>query len=1226
MAPKRKVARNYTRIGSDTLHWDNLKRYSAYALTVFHSSNSERLHKRRVKRQQQRDAFKAKYRFKRKRGRGTNHADTIKCLVHWVKYLSWGFCNICGLLEKNTLTPKSFNSKGAKNVGKCICKQHRYIVPTFTSIPLVLSSLTKDEESILRLFDIDIGPKKIAPAGHRIKNGAFELRYRTDTVEERVEAISNSESKLRVQAAFNYLSESNSSAYNKYLAFQKPPSPDIVKIKFWRVYKNMPAIECAIWPVLYPFTSWCESIMDGSTNRESTLTSFRCKLLCNIIDYNNNFPLLQFQYDRWLFKTITGAVTVGHRMKTSPARALETKAFCSEYWRWQHRFLQDAVFQLGNPSLFLTISPYEWDFPKPRWVERAMTKHDFIPTACGAIETLHIAHTLEQICKGYIAGSNTADWESHTDHHVFHDTKMRPGNVSCVFFRFEYQKRRTIHLHMLVWLKSISNIKLSLLSATIPEDDEEMAFLVDRIQGSDHPSPFLTLCNDNSSVHENKLRLKHTKKDAEVNLRAYIPTVIGTLNSRMDVQASDGKAALMKYVSSYVTKLQEPHDALRSTKTTPFQVAMPFLINDHPGEPEMAMAFSKTSMSYCNLSRYKLVPPVSVQYFEKSSIFKKYMSRPSSEEGLTCLQYCRQNTISKSTPTCSSRNNLVGVKYKYIFSKQFFFQYTIVNTPFRELKDITHPSFSSVRDDLKGFSFMIHNHHDFLSNHTAIKDFLTILNYKQHKIDSFLNFKDGLAFLFYKTLNTDSDAIHIDPDNILLNTEQKVVYDHVIKKLIERSNFISECDSPDNSESSDSDTDSDKSLRFSSLSDSDRDSSSHTGPTSNKNVNVTLNFTDESQDDNFLKPTLLSGKPGTGKSLVIKKVVQYCIGEGLQVLFACPTAYQGRQILSHFENDDNVNADTIHSLFKIPVHSEHPSSINWSLVKYDIVIIDEVAMVDIDIMSHIFNTAHVLPTSPFILMAGDPQQQKPLKNVDGSTSTGQSIFSSNSLLYRCDFFTLYKCIRSECGILDSLLDVLRHYYPSTQQLEMLNDFAFSKEEVSDETVENAFTNCPNATFLTISKKASYYINEVIIKFLFSSQTPLIENAPIANDLRTNIYEDMRVILTQNICKSLGIVNGQTGVVCSCNRNNIIIRLSNGILVPLHKISEEEDTDSFYPLLPNYAMTIFKVQGKTLPNIVLWLDNHIISPGAAYVALSRVRCHNNIRLLQEVSRNQLAPIT
>ena len=55
-------------------------------------------------------------------------------------------------------------------------------------------------------------------------------------------------------------------------------------------------------------------------------------------------------------------------MQTSPTRALEGKAFAGEFWNWQHRFFQDAFLQYGNPSFFIALNSYEWDF----WVEKAL--------------------------------------------------------------------------------------------------------------------------------------------------------------------------------------------------------------------------------------------------------------------------------------------------------------------------------------------------------------------------------------------------------------------------------------------------------------------------------------------------------------------------------------------------------------------------------------------------------------------------------------------------------------------------------------------------------------------------------------------------------------------------------------------------------------------------------------------------------------------------------------
>ena len=99
----------------------------------------------------------------------------------------------------------------------------------------------------------------------------------------------------------------------------------------------------AIWPLLYLKEEWCESNISGqvytpsflaavvtqfpfeiqlekesSTSRQllsyifsqdsrlSAKHMFRCKIQSEIMDLANNFEILSFQFDRWLYKTVSG--------------------------------------------------------------------------------------------------------------------------------------------------------------------------------------------------------------------------------------------------------------------------------------------------------------------------------------------------------------------------------------------------------------------------------------------------------------------------------------------------------------------------------------------------------------------------------------------------------------------------------------------------------------------------------------------------------------------------------------------------------------------------------------------------------------------------------------------------------------------------------------------------------------------------------------------------------
>lgn len=167
-------------------------------------------------------------------------------------------------------------------------------------------------------------------------------------------------------------------------------------------YAERSSIETALWPHLYPFYNWCETNLKGNESRLSMKVRFWHKLTSQIADYAMLYDLLQFHYDLWLWQTVSGAIASAGKMNCSPNKALEAKAFSSEFWRWQHRYLLDAVEQFGTPSLFITISPYELTFPFPPWMESLREMSGKNATSLATLEMLHIVHILEQLVRGYV--------------------------------------------------------------------------------------------------------------------------------------------------------------------------------------------------------------------------------------------------------------------------------------------------------------------------------------------------------------------------------------------------------------------------------------------------------------------------------------------------------------------------------------------------------------------------------------------------------------------------------------------------------------------------------------------------------------------------------------------------------------------------------------------------------------------------------------------------------
>ena len=363
------------------------------------------------------------------------HISCIGNLRFWVKYLSWSICDNCGSIATQKLLPSySQRTKCKKNV-VCNCTSVHYFVPEPNNIPEVLNMLQDEDVYILRPFDIDLGPFQHKRYGYRVRSCLFSLKCSKLSVQEKISSIEDPERKEHCQRAYEYLMASPDSAYRDYVLKRehlvaRHQQPQKLEIFSWE------GIECALWPTLYPYLSWCESTIVGDVSRVSSKVSFLTKCFGPLLDYSLNFELLQFISDRWLLKTITGAISQGRHSQCSPYRSLASKAFSPAYWENQHRYLVDVVRQKGYPSLFITISPSEWTFTTPKWLDNLRDQYGFRPTQTALFETFHFIHVLEQIVCGYICGTNTLRWKNH----LLNYNRIKGKNsVDTYFYRFEFQ-------------------------------------------------------------------------------------------------------------------------------------------------------------------------------------------------------------------------------------------------------------------------------------------------------------------------------------------------------------------------------------------------------------------------------------------------------------------------------------------------------------------------------------------------------------------------------------------------------------------------------------------------------------------------------------------------------------------------------------------------------------------------------------------------------------------
>ncbi len=124
--------------------------------------------------------------------------------------------------------------------------------------------------------------------GYRKKTCTLRLTCSVIPVQDKIANLPSLEDRRICMEAYTYLINSPSSSYKEFLnkrdnLFELRKEPNIFDVYTWA------GIECALWPNLYPFTSWSESIQEGGESRKSSKISCMAKCLSPIIDYSHNY-------------------------------------------------------------------------------------------------------------------------------------------------------------------------------------------------------------------------------------------------------------------------------------------------------------------------------------------------------------------------------------------------------------------------------------------------------------------------------------------------------------------------------------------------------------------------------------------------------------------------------------------------------------------------------------------------------------------------------------------------------------------------------------------------------------------------------------------------------------------------------------------------------------------------------------------------------------------------
>ena len=253
----------------------------------------------------------------------------------------------------------------------------------------------------------------------------------------------------------------------------------------------------------------------------------------------------------------------------------------------------------------------------------------------------------------------------------------------------------------------------------------------------------------------------------------------------MDVQTTDHKSMILRYVTSYVTKFKDSQilESLYSRHVTSAMAAYRHLGELTPLAPEMVVTLTSSKPAWTNNATKRYVPP-RPDNAQDSALVTKYVERGDVASHLSLIEWMRTYDTNKTRPTPYKRQvALVGVKYVSVLNPDYFFQYLLVNHPFTNLEQLRHPDHEKLPEDLTSFAAALVLQPELWSNDDSVRTLFSQQGHKNYYVENLVNVVDSLRQLYHlwqvEVLTNNDFQTDYSRTTFHLNKEQ----DMVLRKL-----------------------------------------------------------------------------------------------------------------------------------------------------------------------------------------------------------------------------------------------------------------------------------------------------------------------------------------------------------------------------------------------------------------------------------------------------------
>lgn len=402
------------------------------------------------------------------------------------------------------------------------------------------------------------------------------------------------------------------------------------------------------------------------------------------------------------------------------------------------------------------------------------------------------------------------------------------------------------------------------------------------------------------------------------------------------------------------------------------------------------------------------------------------------------------------------------------------------------------------------------------------------------------------------------------------------------------------------------------------------------------------------------KSAFITGKAGTGKSTLLK-YFRSKSKKDIAIL-----AFTGLAAI-------NVSGETIHSFFQFPVGFIDKKTVNANnkishiLRSINTIVLDEVSMLRADLMDAINislqkNRENNLPFGGVqMIFIGDLHQLPPI--IEKELKDVYSKYYKTPFFFSADVFNDYKILKVDLQKIHRQTEPLfveilnnirekKHVWASAQMLNRnVVGKEFLKELQSSEYVVLCTTNDKSR------KINEYYMSKVNspLREYKAYVSGVYDPASYPTDEILKIKEGCKVIFIRNDNQLKTYVNGDVGIVRQLTNGAMLIETKTSMIslerakwekikydtkyidttnedgiVEKKRIVTKEIVGSFeqYPIKLAWAISIHKSQGQTYDKVLIDFDRGCFTSGQAYVALSRCRTFNGIKLRRAMTESDV----